>query len=78
MNIDSHCGAGLAAILICESLLLAMKERSLLDGSEISGLLEDAAEVLIESAAEIEDQSSHHVAVALIERIIKGRNATRG
>ncbi len=78
MTSDHHCGAGLAAISICESLLLALNEGRMLDRSEISGLLEDAAQAQIVAASESDHPDSHHVAVALIERIMKGRNATRG
>jgi hypothetical protein len=49
-----------------------------LDEPEIKDLLEDAAQAQIEAAADSDDEHSHQIAVALIERIMKGRNALRG
>ena len=69
--------AGMAALSICEALLLALKDREVLPESEIIGILRDAA-ATHENAAETEGDREMHLAVArLIDRITSGRNTIR-
>lgn len=68
---------GLAALSICESLLLSMGERGLLDELETKNLLEDVIAVH-HNAAEAGDNPVLHTAVAqLVNRILVGENAGR-
>jgi len=77
--------AGMAALAICESLLLAMNDHQLLSESEIIGVLKDAAnthenahENAHANAEGLNEESDAHVAVAaLINRIINGGNSVR-
>jgi hypothetical protein len=69
--------AGLAALSICEALLLAMKDHRVLPEHEIVGVLRDAA-ATHENAAGIDDASEYHRAVAdLINAITAGGNSAR-
>lgn len=68
--------SGLAALSICEALLLAMHDHKLFPRSEISGLLRDAAATHENAAriagAEAGNATSHEAAAALINRITLG------
>lgn len=76
MSNDS-AAVGLAALSICESLLLSMGDRGLLDELETRNLLEDVIAVHY-NAAEGGDNPVLHTAVAqLVNRILKGENAGR-
>lgn len=69
--------SGIAALSICESLLLALNDRKLLPESEILGILEDAA-ATHENAAGLDADTEVHRAVArLINTIIDGGNSVR-
>ncbi|WP_210730530.1 hypothetical protein [Roseicyclus persicicus] len=68
--------AGLAALSICESLLLALNDRNILPEKEIVGILQDAAAA--HNAAPGRDQADMHKAVAaLINGILAGGNSVR-
>ncbi len=69
---------GLAALTICESLLLALTERDVLDQQEVRGLLLDAAESHRNAASTADDPGIHIAAQEIIERIVKKRNSVRG
>jgi len=69
--------AGLAALSICEALLLAMNDNKLLPEHEILGVLRDAA-TTHENAVGLDDDMEAHRAVAeLINAIIAGGNSAR-
>lgn len=69
--------SGIAALSICESLLLAMNDRMLLPESEIIGVLRDAA-ATHENAADLDGEPDvHREVAALINRIISGGNSVR-
>jgi hypothetical protein len=69
--------AGLAALSICESLLLSMTDLEVIDRDEAHAILEDAATAHRRAMEEAPDQQVHRDVADLIERIIKGRNSTR-
>ena len=70
--------SGVAALSICESLLLAMNDHKLLPESEIVGILNDAAETHESVASSDADEEALHRAVArLIRVIIDGGNSVR-
>ncbi len=69
--------SGMAALAICESLLLAMNDHKLLPEHEIMGILLDAA-ATHENAVSAGTEKEVHLAVArLINRIIAGGNSVR-
>ena len=75
--IDTNEFAGMAALSICEALLLALNDSKLLPESEVVGVLRDAA-ATHENAAGTELESQNHRAVAdLINAIIAGGNSVR-
>jgi hypothetical protein len=69
--------AGLAALSICESLLLSLTDLEVMDRDEALAVLEDAATAHRRAMEEATDQHLHRDVVDLIERIIKGRNSGR-
>ncbi|RBI83511.1 hypothetical protein DRV85_15775 [Rhodosalinus halophilus] len=72
---DQNDHAGLAALSICEALLLAMNDHKLLPEHEIIGVLRDAAtthENVTGPEAEM-----HQAVAALINGIIAGGNSVR-
>jgi len=69
--------AGLAALSICESLLLSMTDLEIIDRDEAHAILEDAAAAHRRAMEAATDQQVHRDVADLIERIIKGRNSTR-
>jgi hypothetical protein len=71
--------AGLAALSICESLLLALNDHKILPEREIVGVLRDAA-AAHEFAADAEhgaDAEMHNAVAALINGILAGGNSVR-
>ncbi|MEI4262145.1 hypothetical protein [Roseovarius sp. D0-M9] len=67
--------SGMAALSICEALLLALNDAQILPESEIMGILEDAAATHA-NAPEAEGEGNA-AAAALINRIIAGGNSVR-
>jgi hypothetical protein len=75
--IDQTDYSGMAALSICESLLLAMNDHKLLPEREIVGVLRDAA-APHELAVGTDEEIKQHQAVArLINLIITGGNSVR-
>ena len=69
--------SGIAALSICEALLLALGDHKLLPEQEIIGILRDAA-ATHDSAVGTEAEMATHQAVAiLINQIIDGGNSVR-
>lgn len=68
--------AGIAALTICESLLLALNDRNVLPEREIVGILRDAASAHA-PAPESGDPAMHAAVAALITKIIDGGNSVR-
>ena len=74
---DCNDHSGMAALSICEALLLAMNDNKLLPEREIVGVLRDAA-ATHENAVGTESHEETHKAVAgLINQIIAGGNSVR-
>jgi hypothetical protein len=67
--------SGIAALSICEALLLAMNDSRLLPEHEIVGILRDAAAT--HENATGPDVDMHRAVAALINRIIAGGNSVR-
>ncbi|MEH6648269.1 hypothetical protein [Sulfitobacter sp.] len=69
--------SGVAALSICEALLLALNDAKVLPESEIMGILKDAS-ATHENAGGSDIEIEEHTAVAtLINRIITGGNSVR-
>ena len=70
---------GLAALSICEALLLSLTDNKIIDEAEANGILSDAAVAHRGEAASVTDGSkdTHEVAAALIEAIRDGGNSVR-
>lgn len=74
---DYHTYSGMAALSVCEALLLALNDAGILPEQEIMGVLTDAAathENAVGSAADVE---RHQAAAALLRQIIAGGNSVR-
>jgi hypothetical protein len=67
----------MAALSICEALLLAMNDHKLLPENEVVGILMDAAAAHEAAAGSAEDVAAHRQVAALITRIIEGGNSVR-
>lgn len=70
-----HTAAGLAALSICESLLLALGDLKILSRKDLVGILDDAAAAHRGAGAGVRDTAMHLEATAILERIMAGRNA---
>jgi len=68
--------SGIAALTICESILLALNDRNVLPEREIVGILTDAA-AAHSPAPDGGDLEMHKAVAALITRIIDGGNSVR-
>ena len=68
--------AGVAALAICESLLLALNDRKILPEIQILGILSDAAEAHA-TAPPDGNEAMHQAVAALIRKILDGGNSVR-
>jgi hypothetical protein len=68
---------GLAALAICESLLLALNDRKILPEIEVLGVLVDAAAAHTNAPEGDGKEAMHLQVAALIQRIIDGGNSVR-
>jgi hypothetical protein len=77
MDGDSRA-AGLAALSVCESILLSLTENGIVDDAEARAILEDAA-AAHRGAVSLGDgrAGDHEEAAALIQRILLGGNSVR-
>jgi hypothetical protein len=69
--------AGLAALAICEALLLALNDQGLLPEHEILGVLRDASETHKKAIGTDAERETHRAVAELIDRIIAGGNSAR-
>jgi len=69
--------SGMAALSICEALLLALNDAHVLPESEIMGVLKDAAATHENAGGSETDAELHIAAASLIRRIIAGGNSVR-
>lgn len=69
--------AGLAALAICESLLLSLTENKLLTIEEARAVLEDAATAHRSAVPPTADDALHDAAAGVIELILTGGNSVR-
>ena len=69
--------SGMAALSICESLLLALNDAKVLPESDIMGVLKDAAAAHENAGGSDINVESDKAVAALINRIITGGNSVR-
>jgi hypothetical protein len=69
--------AGLAALSICESLLLSLTDLDVIENKEAVSILEDAAAAHRGAAVASPHPDDHRAAADVIDRIIKGKNSVR-
>ncbi|MDN5569271.1 MAG: hypothetical protein L0G27_11105 [Paracoccus sp. (in: a-proteobacteria)] len=69
--------SGIAALSICEALLLALNDHNILPEREIVGVLQDAAESHQNATGTEEEVTSHRAVARLINHIIAGGNSVR-
>jgi hypothetical protein len=67
----------MAALSICEALLLAMNDHRLLPENEIVGVLRDAAASHENAVGSDAEREAHRAVAHLINRIIAGGNSVR-
>lgn len=75
--LDNKEISGIAALTICEALLLALNDHKVMPESEIVGVLKDAASTHDKAAGLDSDSKTHEDVAALINRIIAGGNSVR-
>ena len=73
-SIPSVDAEGLAALGICESLMLALTDRNILSDKDARDLLNDVAETHTNAAAGSESPEKHQAVVDIIRRILAGKN----
>lgn len=69
--------AGQAALSICESMLLSLTEKEIIDAAEARAILEDAAAAHRNAIPLAADGTAHAAVATLIEAILKGGNSVR-
>lgn len=69
--------SGLAALSICESLLLAMGDLKIMGEQHVIGVIEDAAAAHRGAGVSAEDIAMHGEVAAILDRIIAGGNSVR-
>ncbi|WP_116134251.1 hypothetical protein [Tropicimonas sp. IMCC34043] len=69
--------SGMAALTICEALMLAMNDYKILPEREILGILRDAADSHESATGSEAERAKHQAVAALINRIIAGGNSVR-
>ena len=74
---DDQTHSGMAALSICEALLLALNDAGILPEKEIMGVLTDAATSHENAVGSKIDVEKHRAAAALIRRIVAGGNSVR-
>ncbi len=68
--------SGLAALSICESLLVALSDLKVISAKDAGGVLEDAAAAHHGAVAEgVNNAAIHREVAAIIDRIIAGGNS---
>jgi hypothetical protein len=74
---DGNTLSGMAALSICEALLLALNDAQVLPESEIVGVLRDAAAAHENARGSASEMERHRAVAGLINQIIAGGNSVR-
>jgi hypothetical protein len=73
----TNVASGVAALSICESLLLAMGDLKIMGEKEALGVIDDAAAAHRGVGASTQNAALHLEVVAILERIVAGGNSIR-
>jgi hypothetical protein len=73
----SSAAEGMAALGICESLLVALTDLAIISENDARDLLTDVATTHSEAAAGSQAPDKHRAVVAIVRRILAGKNGTR-
>ena len=68
---------GMAALGICESLLLALTDLNVISEEDVRGLLTDVATTHNEAASGSQTPEQHQAVVEIVQRILAGKNGLR-
>jgi hypothetical protein len=68
---------GMAALSICEALLLALTDLKIISGQDVRDLLMDVATTHDETAALSQTPGKHQAVAEIVRRILAGRNGVR-
>lgn len=74
---DHNAYSGIAALSICEALLLALNDANILPESEIIGVLKDAAATHANAGGSDTELETHKAVAEQINLIIAGGNSVR-
>jgi hypothetical protein len=75
-NTDPFDVHGMAALAICESLLLALQDLKIIGEQDARDVLNDVAATHNEAALASETPEKHQAVVAIVQRILAGTNGT--
>ncbi len=67
---------GMAALGICESLLLALTDLNVITEEAARGVLKDVATTHAEAALTSRSPEKHRAVVEIVQRIMNGKNGT--
>jgi len=76
-SVRSIDAEGIAALGICESLLLALTDLKIISEQDARGLLSDVATTHQEAAATSQSPDKHRAVVEIVQRILAGKNGMR-
>jgi hypothetical protein len=74
---EASAAAGVAALSICESLILAMGDLKIMGEHDAIGVISDAAEAHRGAGITKEQKALHAEVVAILDKIISGGNSVR-
>jgi hypothetical protein len=74
---QSDDAAGMAALGICESLLLALADLKIISELEVRDVLSDVATAHHEAATVSQTPEKHEAVVEIVQRILAGKNGLR-
>ena len=72
-----HDADGMAALGICETLLLALTDLKFIGDQEARDLLTDVATTHNEAAEASQTPEKHRAVIAIVKRILAGKNGMR-
>jgi hypothetical protein len=77
MSDETSVAAGVAALSICESLMLALGDLKIMEPPEAVGIISDAAEAHRGAGTTPKQKAMHAEVVAILDKIIAGGNSVR-
>jgi hypothetical protein len=72
-----HEAEGIAALGICESLLLALTDLKIISEKDACDVLMDVATTHTEAGAASQRPEKHQMVVGIVQRILAGKNGMR-